>query len=464
MRASPRAVISPRGGRPAPRGSPRALSPDFWAEAARWIACNTVTSRSNLPFLRRVQSLFSVLGFRARWDRRREGPVGFGNLLLSRGPRRGRPLLLNTHTDTVPPGAASLWTRCGGDPFRLTRRSGRLTGLGVADVKLNLLCQWEALRRLGPIPFERPVVLAATYGEERGLRGARRLIRRWRGPAPALALVGEPSQGRPIHRHRGYLVYAVRIPKKRAAVAGTARSFVIHGRAAHSSTPALGRNALARALDALGRWEKAGRAPRVLSWTGGTAANQVPAESALRCVMAAERARGGTFRRVVDWDVIARALDRFEKGLPPGCSFNFGVLREDAAASVLTFDVRFPAGVSSRRIQGAVRRLWAGSPAPRLLIDDPALSARPGSPPLRRVDRALSDAGLPCRWTEKKTCTEAGLYSAWGVPAVVWGPGRSTGNVHRPNESIAERDLAKAVDFYEALLRRWIQKSEPKTT
>ncbi|HNC74525.1 MAG TPA: M20/M25/M40 family metallo-hydrolase, partial [Elusimicrobiota bacterium] len=61
-----------------------------------------------------------------------------------------------------------------------------------------------------------------------------------------------------------------------------------------------------------------------------------------------------------------------------------------------------------------------------------------------------------------KTCTEAGLYSAWGVPAVVWGPGRSTGNVHRPDESIAERDLAKAVDFYEALLRRWIQKNQEK--
>ncbi|MBL0350763.1 MAG: M20/M25/M40 family metallo-hydrolase [Elusimicrobia bacterium] len=452
-------MISLRGGRSAPRGLSRALPADFWVEAARWIAFNTVTTRSNLPFLRRLQSLFAGQGFRARFDLRREGGVYFGNLLLFRGPPRGRPLLLNTHTDTVPPGPADLWTRSGRDPFRLARRSGVLTGLGVADVKLNLLCQWEALRRLGPVPFSRPVVLAATYGEERGLHGARRLVRAWRGPKPVLALVGEPSQGRPIHRHRGYLVFEGRIPKKRMAAGGKARSRWFRGRAAHSSTPRLGRNALALALDVLGRWTKAGKAPRVLSWTGGTAANQVPAESAMRWVWG----EGGISRRVVHWEFIAGALDRFKKGLPRGCSFNFGVLREDAAASILTFDVRFPAGVSSRRIQRVVRRLWAGSPAPRLLIDDPALSARPGSPPLRRVDRALFDAGIPRRWTEKKTCTEAGLYSAWGVPAVVWGPGRSTGNVHRPNESISERDLAKAVDFYEALLRRWIQKSEAKT-
>lgn len=451
----------PVRGRPAPRGSSCALPADFWAEAARWIAHNTVTSRSNLPFLRRLRSLFAALGFRTRLDLYREGTASFGNLILSRGPRRGRPLLLNTHSDTVPPGPAAGWTR-GGNPFRLVRRSGLLTGLGVADVKLNLLCQWEAFRRLGPVGFDRPVALAVTYGEERGLRGARRLIGSWRGAKPDLVLVGEPSLGRPIHRHRGYLVFEARVPKIRAAVGGTPRTRTFRGRAAHSSTPRLGRNALTEALGALGRWTKEGKSPRVLSWTGGTAANQVPAESILRWVFDERREGGGTPRWVVDWAAFAGARGRLAKGLPRGCSFNFGVLREDARDSILTFDVRFPAGESSRRVQRTVRRLWGRLPAPRLLIDDPALSTRPGSPPLRRVDRALADAGLPRRWAEKKTCTEAGLYSAWGVPAVVWGPGRSTGNVHRPDESIAERDLAKAVDFYEALLRRWIQKNQEK--
>ena len=66
-------------------------------------------------------------------------------------------------------------------------------GLGVADVKLNLLCQIEALRRLDGLEFRKPVVIAATYGEERGLMGARRVISAWKGLKPALVVDGGHS-------------------------------------------------------------------------------------------------------------------------------------------------------------------------------------------------------------------------------------------------------------------------------
>lgn len=185
------------------------LSPDFLREAARWIAADTVTDRSNGGLIARAERLLGGLGFSVRRQKVVERGVPFFNLIARRGPVAGRPLLLNTHTDTVPPGPAALWTATQGNPFRLTRKGGFLHGLGVADVKLNLLCQIEALRRLGPLAFRKPVVLAGTYGEERGLAGARRLIAGWRGAKPALVVVGEPTEMALIHRHRGYLVLSL---------------------------------------------------------------------------------------------------------------------------------------------------------------------------------------------------------------------------------------------------------------
>ena len=89
------------------------------------------------------------------------------------------------------------------------------------------------------------------------------------------------------------------------------------------------------------------------------------------------------------------------------------------------------------------------------MLDDPPLETPRRGPGARRLALALRCCGLPLRWGKKLACTEAGVYGQWGVPAYVWGPGVSTGNVHRPNESIALRDLEKAADFYEALFRSW---------
>ncbi len=452
----------------------RSLPPDFAREAAAWIAADTVTTRSNLPFLRFLLRRFQNLGFRGRIQTVNEAGVAFANLLLIRGPRGRRPLLCNTHTDTVPPGPADRWTANGGRPFRLALRSGRLFGLGVADVKLNLLCQGEALRRLGPVAFRRPLVLAATYGEERGLRGARRLIRDWRGPKPRLVLVGEPSEGRPIHRHRGYLVYSWRLPKERcfASIAAVRRSS-LRGRAAHSSTPHLGLNALERIFRFLARKEKQNDIA-VFRMEGGTAPNQVPAEAWVEYGVTGKgpgaRRRAGPLR-TVPWAAAASALRRLKAAMPRGITVNLGVWRDGESSVELLFDVRYPPtmapGAVKKRVEKALRGRGPFPGRLSLPIDDPALNASPANPAfgvlraaLRETRRPLGAVptrrmGGPAVWTEKKTCTEAGLYHAWGVPAAVWGPGRSTGNVHQPNESIRLSDLAKAVDFYEALFRRW---------
>ena len=67
---------------------------------------------------------------------------------------------------------------------------------------------------------------------------------------------------------------------------------------------------------------------------------------------------------------------------------------------------------------------------------------------VRAVLNAQESAGLAPRIATKATSTEAGLLGAAGIEAVVLGPGRSVGNVHRPNEHTRISELALAVKIY----------------
>jgi succinyl-diaminopimelate desuccinylase len=436
------------------------------------VALDTVSTRSNRAFALYFQALFSPLGFTVRlFPVRQQGRV-FYNMLAHRGPRRSPPLLLNTHTDTVPPGSAALWTRTGGDPFRLTRRGNFLHGLGAADVKLNLICQWEALRRLRDERFLRPLCVAGTFGEERGLRGARRLVEAWRGPRPAWALVGEPSRGRVVDRHRGYMVFEWRLrrPAFDPPRGGGWWRLTARGRSAHSATPQRGVNALEKLWMFLSRPELG--KTRVLWAEGGTAPNQVPAEAeAVFWCSGLPRVPPGDLTREpapsgVQWEVLTsvfrRGMAAVAGAVPRGGSFNPGRFFVTPADAVLVFDLRYPPEVDPDRLYdrviaaaGGVARAAGILSRLRMEHEDPPLEAPRRHPGLDIFRRALADAGVPFRRGEKPTCTEAGVYQGWGVPAWVWGPGVSTGNVHRPNEKVALGELSRAADVHEALIRRW---------
>ncbi len=458
---------------PGARGS---LPAFFLEEARRWVAFDTVTDRSNRDFVRHLERRFRSLGFKTLRQKTVRRGVSFYNLLARRGPASGRPLLLNTHLDTVPPGPPRAWTSTRGDPWRAAVRRGRLYGLGAADVKLNLLCQWEALRRMGPAVFQRPLCVAGTFGEESGLLGAGEMVRRWRGPKPRLALVGEPSEMRLVDRHRGYLVFEWFLPAS-APLSSRDRAFFcrvrVKGRAAHSSTPELGDNAIVKALKILQEWEERGLSPRLVGFQGGTAANQVPAEAVMDVALARRPPRGGDwsperagnhgrFPSAAPWPVLAGAVRGLSRLFPKSHTWNLGLAERRGRGLRVLFDVRYPPGVSPDGITAAARRTLEGicrKAGVRLDLrverNNPPLAGPLRGEAARVLRRVLRRNGLSARFAEKRTCTEAGVYSRWGVRAAVWGPGRSRGNIHRPNESVALSDLARAARFYKDLLEEW---------
>jgi hypothetical protein len=159
-----------------------------------------------------------------------------------------------------------------------------LTGLGVADTKLDILCKMLALASFKPGSFKRPVILAGTFGEESGLRGAARLAQ-GELPKPEMALVGEPSELALVTRHKGLAVGQV-LFKSRGLHRPTRSEWVyevtFRGQAAHSSTPGLGVNALKESWEFLRTVSKQHPKVILLSWEGGTGHNVIPSSATIR--------------------------------------------------------------------------------------------------------------------------------------------------------------------------------------
>jgi succinyl-diaminopimelate desuccinylase len=185
--------------------------------------------------------------------------------LVARAGAPDRPALcLSGHLDTVGV-QASAWSY---DPFGAERAGGRLYGRGTSDMKSGVAAMVIAFEHQLAARSATPVVLALSCAEETGCGGAASIVPAL-GPVGAL-LVGEPTGLRVALGHRGALW-----------ISATA-----HGRSAHGSKPALGDNAIDRALRFVAVLSAAHAAARLSGVAtlsvgtigGGSAVNIVPHE------------------------------------------------------------------------------------------------------------------------------------------------------------------------------------------
>src|SRR3954470_23405991 len=262
------------------------LSKGFLEFARGVIAANTVSARGTQQAADLLQSLWEHAGLRVR----RQTVEGVHvNLLGGPGGEVAGPggVLLVTHLDTVPPGPLERWTS---DPWTLTERDGFLYGLGVADVKLDALCKAEAARRIQGRKARRPFWLLGSFGEEVGLRGARHFVQSdlFREIAPAQVMCGEPSELQIISAHKGYAVVRCTLRDRKARPVNSEgpgiEQLEFAGKAAHSSTPHLGENAILKAL----AWLRSSGSP-VVAARGGSGTNVVPATCTLEVPAPRER-------------------------------------------------------------------------------------------------------------------------------------------------------------------------------
>ncbi|HLW46173.1 MAG TPA: M20 family metallopeptidase [bacterium] len=334
-------------------------------------------------------------------------PVADGRsnvLAMLPGQRDGRPLLmLNGHMDTVPPSGSMRYP-----PFAAEVHDGRLWGRGAVDMKGSVAAMtaaFAALRRAGVRP-PRPLMLAAVIGEETGGLGTAAL---GADGAPAdMAVVGEPSGLAIIPAHRG--VYRCDI--------------VVHGRAAHGSTPELGVNAIVLAARLIAALDD--RLPEM--WT----AQRHPALGGPSFTI-------GTIRGGIATNVV-----------PDRCEFTFGK--------------RWVPGDSPERIRADLETVIAATiGAGRAEVARDAGFDAVSRPPLdtprdHPLVNALAEttaavSGRPAPFGRFQAFTDAAVLQAAGTPAVVFGPG-DLALAHTDEEHVEVAALHAAARIYARLALR----------
>jgi acetylornithine deacetylase len=366
---------------------------------ARLVAFDTTSAKSNLELVDFLSDYLDLPGVRVHRHPAPAEPKA--TLVVEVGPatdaRRRDGLVLSGHTDVVPAGEG--WSS---DPFTLVERDGELYARGSADMKGFLALAVNLAREAAERPLTEPLVLVLTYDEEVGTLGARHFHDTWPAshPLPRQAVIGEPTELRPIRVHKGHV---------------RAR-FTFYGVSAHSAYPHLGRNAI----------EPAGRL--------------VVALSELRRALEQERMPSSSHYPEV-----------------PAPSLNVGVIRGGVASNVVPerctveVGVRLLPGMAAEPVVARLRDTAAaacGADAPEweLLSISPPMEL-PASSPLLAL--ASAAAGPP---TEAAAyATDAGWFQSMGMDCLLLGPG-TIRVAHKPDEHLPAADLVAGRAILERLV------------
>ena len=366
------------------------------------ISFPTVSADSNLELIAYAADLLSEAGAALSISRDETGAKA--NLFATLGPHVDGGIVLSGHTDVVPVDDQE-WT---GDPFVMDERGGLLYGRGTCDMKGFVAACLAMAPAYAKLDLKRPVHFAFTYDEETGCFGARALMAEIAKAdfRPSVAIIGEPTSMRVIEGHKGCYEYTT--------------EFI--GREGHGSQPDLGVNAVEYAVRYIGKLldigeHLKGRAPPQSRFDPPWTTIQVGriAGGAARNVIAGRCEVEWEMRPVQDTDVsfVKSDIEAYVDGvLKPAMK------AVSPGADVITHTI------------GEVEGLQVASES----------EARDIVSELTGADEADVVA----------FGTEAGLFQAAGMSAVICGPG-SIEQAHKPDEYIALDQLQACLDMLERL-------------
>jgi acetylornithine deacetylase len=320
---------------------------------------------------------------------------------VAEGREPGPALMFCGHLDTV--GVDGMPA-----PFDPQERQGRLYGRGSQDMKGGLAAMIhaaESVLQRGGLRRGR-LVVAAVVDEEYASAGADALVAR---TAADYAVITEPTDLDVGVAHKGF----------------SAAEIVVHGRAAHGSRPAEGRDAILRmgrvlaALEARDRWLQM-QPPDPWLGTGSLHASLIEGGAELSSYPA--------------WCRL-----QFERRTLPG---EPATTAEDELRAIL--------GDLTR----ADPELTADT---RLLLARPPYAIAPSLPWPASVLRACAEAGFPARSAGFSFWTDAAILGARGIATVLFGPGGA--GLHTPEEYVRMDHVIACRDVLVRVVDAWCRAS-----
>lgn len=320
---------------------------------------------------------------------------GRDNILAElRVPGAQQTLLFEAHMDTVDLGPK------GSQALRPEQREGRLYGRGSCDTKGSLTAMLVALEAL---QAERErlrvnVMLLASVDEEHAFRGVTAFVDR-KVPVHA-AVVGEPTELQIVVAHKGCVRWRLSTT----------------GRAAHSSRPEEGNNAIdqmAEVLLALRAFQMRLR-ERQHSLVGSP-------------TLSVGRIWGGTGVNIVP----ERCTIEIDRRLIPG---------EDAQAALAEVDTFLAACAAANPLLNIEREKPFVADWPLETPDDAAVVGA-GRAACADLSLSAQPIGVPYGTDASK------LWALGGIPAIVLGPG-SIAQAHTAEEYVSLAEVAAAAELY----------------
>lgn len=400
------------------------------------------------------------------------GDVAQTNVIARpQGLRPPVEFLLQAHLDTVDPGPFALWTQTECNPFDATIIDGKIYGLGAADVKLDFLCKLEAVASFGDSrDWKLPPVLVGTYGEELGMQGALRLIRKNK-IAAKMALIGEPSDLRLIGAAKGFASVEIRVPFADEEIAyrqehnlkesTSTQSKLFIGKAAHSSTPHLGESAIAKMFQYL---EQLPDSVTLMEIDGGVNYNSVPSHALLEIDIVSNTTKPIITRLVKIYEAVNALEKEFtnhsdQDFFPSTPTLNIGLVRTYQDHILIAGSCRVPPVIANETYESWMDQLRrvCESQGSQFRVTDYKKPFRTdeNSILVKGCRDELRSMGLVDQLTTQPSTNEASIFSRTGIDCLCFGPGKREGNVHTPTEHVAVEDLHKAVDFYKRVIERF---------
>ena len=315
------------------------------------------------------------------------------------GRDRSRRIVFEAHGDTVGVDGMTI------PPFGAEMRDGQMFGRGACDTKAGMAAMLLALidlKQSGAVP-QCDVWVAAVVDEEHTYRGVVRLCKNLRASA---AVIAEPTRMRLVSASKGCLRFRIRVV----------------GRAAHSSKPFLGVNAIQGMMRVL-------RALEIDE--DRLAAIQHPLVG--KATWNVGKIEGGTQVNVVPADCFVE----IDRRLIPG---------ED------------PGGVKSEYEQ-LINGLRNEMPALDARLEEPFLTdwpldTAPNSNIVTLLSEILREQKLAGEPTGVAFGSDASKFARAGIPSVILGPG-SIDQAHTADEYVDLDQVEMAFTVYRELMLRY---------